>query len=111
MSVVEGVEMNQDDAKEAIAEAVALAEGKNYVILFSINESGDISFEAREEFAKSKKRLAVAIVTTSLANKLFGNFFIKFHKPKSPSRIFSDEPSAIEWLRTILAEEKTKAAN
>ena len=56
MSVVEGVEMNQDDAKEAIAEAVALAEGKNYVILFSINESGDISFEAREEFAKSKKR-------------------------------------------------------
>ncbi len=102
MTVVEGIELEQNDAKEAIAEAIELANGKEYVILFNVNVSGNISFEAREEFAKSKKRLAVAIVTTSLANKLLGNFFIKFHKPLSSSRIFTDEQSAIEWLREQL---------
>jgi len=100
MTVVEGIELEQNDAKEAIVEAVRLAEGKNYAILFNANVSGNISFEAREEFAKSEKRIAVAIVTDLLANKLLGNFFIKFHKPSSSSRIFSDEQTAIEWLRT-----------
>lgn len=100
MTVVEGIELEQNDAKEAIVEAVRLAEGKNYAILFNANVSSNISFEAREEFAKSEKRIAVAIVTDLLANKLLGNFFIKFHKPSSSSRIFSDEQTAIEWLRT-----------
>jgi sugar/nucleoside kinase (ribokinase family) len=102
MNVVDGIELDQNDAKEAIAEAVRLAEGKNYTILFDANVAGDISHEARDEFAKSPKRTAVAVVTTSLANKLLGNFFIKFHKPISSSRIFPDEQTAIEWLRTQL---------
>ena len=102
MMMVDGIELDQNDAKEAIAEAVRLADGKYYTVLLDANVAGDISHEARDEFAKSKYRLAVAIVTTSLANKLLGNFFIKFHKPMSSSRIFSDEPSAIEWLRTII---------
>lgn len=44
------------------------------------------------------------MVTNSLANKLLGNFFIKFHKPKTPARIFSDEKTALEWLRAVIAE-------
>jgi len=102
MTVIEDIELEQKDAQEAIAEAIELSEGKDYAILFNANVAGHISHEARDEFAKSKKRLAVAIVTTSLANKLFGNFFIKFHKPMSASRIFSDEQTAIEWLRIQL---------
>jgi hypothetical protein len=104
MTVTEGIELEQKDAKEAIAEALELSQGKDYTILFNANVSGTISFEAREEFARSKKRMAVAIVTNLLANKLFGNFFIKFHKPSSASRIFSDEQKAIEWLRTYISK-------
>ena len=100
LTVVDGIELEQKDAKEMIAEAMKLAEDSGYTILFDANKSGTISFDAREEFARSKKRLAVAIVTKSLANKLLGNFFINFHKPASSSRIFSDEQTAIEWLRT-----------
>ena len=105
LAVVEGIELEQKDAKEMITEAVELAQGGEYAILFDANKSGNISFEAREEFAKSKKRKAVAIVTNSLANKLLGNFFINFHKPLSSSRIFSEEQSAIEWLRTQMAQQ------
>ena len=88
-----------------ISEAIELAEGNDYVILFDANKSGTISFEAREEFARSKKRKAVAIVTNSLANKLLGNFFINFHKPHSSARIFNEEDSALEWLKTQLAKQ------
>ena len=102
LTVVDGIELEQQDAIAMIAEAVTLANGNPYAILFDAHISGTISFEAREEFAKSKKRKAVAIVTNSLANKLLGNFFINFHKPSSSSRIFSTEEAAIEWLRSQL---------
>lgn len=98
--VIDGIELEQKDAQEMIAEALSLSNGEAYTILFDATKSGTISYEAREEFAKSKKRMAVAIVTTSLANKLLGNFFINFHKPMSSSRIFSKEDEAINWLRT-----------
>ncbi len=100
--VVDGIELEQTDAKEMITEALELSAGNEYTILFDATKSGTISYEAREEFAKSKKRKAVAIVTTSLANKLLGNFFINFHKPASSSRIFSDEETAIEWLKELI---------
>ena len=103
--VVDGIELEQTDAQRMISEATTLAEGNEYAILFDANRSGNISFEAREEFAKSKKRKAVAIVTRSLANKLVGNFFINFHKPLSSSRIFNDEETALEWLRTQIAKQ------
>jgi hypothetical protein len=111
MTMVDGIDLDENDAKEAIFEAVRLAGGKKYTVLLDANVTGDISHKARDEFAKSKYRLAVAIVTSSLANKLLGNFFIKFHKPLSSSRIFSDEPSAIEWLRTIIAKEQVAPTN
>jgi hypothetical protein len=103
--VVDGIELEQRDAQKMISEATSLAEGNEYVILFDANRSGNISFEAREEFARSKKRKAVAIVTNSLANKLVGNFFINFHKPISSSRIFNDEETALEWLRKQIAKQ------
>jgi hypothetical protein len=103
--VVDGIELEQTDAQRMISEAIALAEGNEYAILFDANKSGNSSFEAREEFARSKKRKAVGIVTRSLANKLVGNFFINFHKPLSSSRIFNDEETALEWLRTQIAKQ------
>ncbi|MGZ4078580.1 MAG: DUF7793 family protein, partial [Bacteroidia bacterium] len=44
------------------------------------------------------KRFAIAFVTTSLANKIVGNFFIKFNKPASATKLFSDEETALEWI-------------
>ena len=104
LSVVDGIELEQQDAKDMIAEALEMSGGSEYTILFDATKSGNISYEAREEFAKSKKRIAVAIVTNSLANKLLGNFFINFHKPSSSARIFSDEKMAVDWLRELVKE-------
>lgn len=96
---LDGVEIEQADAKEMIAAATALADGKKYTVLFDATKQGTISMQAREEFAGSKNRIAAAIITNSLANKLISNFFIKFHKPATPTRIFSAENEALDWLR------------
>ena len=45
---------------------------------------------------------ASAIVVKSLAHKLMGNFFIKVQKPAVPTKLFSEEKEAIEWLKTYL---------
>lgn len=51
----------------------------------------------------SSSRIASAFVVNSIANRLVGNFFIQFHKPVNPTKLFSDEVSAMEWLK----EQKT----
>lgn len=107
MTVVEDVEFKLQDATETIAEAVILGKGKPYGILFDANMIGNMTHEARDEFAKSPLRIAVAIVTDNLAAKIIGNFFIKFHKPWSASRIFKEEQPALEWLRDKIVNESS----
>jgi len=42
---------------------------------------------------------AKAIIVNSMANRIVGNFIIKFHKPIAKTRLFSDEETALAWLR------------
>ena len=41
---------------------------------------------------------AVAILAKSLAQKIAINFFIKFQKPSKPTKFFTSEREAINWL-------------
>lgn len=100
----DGIEIELEDAQAMILAAVALAEGMTYVTLFDSRPAASISKEARDAFAVSPKRIAAAILTNSIANRLVGNFFIKYHKPIYPARVFSDEQDAIKWLRLVLSE-------
>lgn len=42
---------------------------------------------------------ADAFIIKSLPQKIIGNFFLKFHKPKIPTKLFSDYTKAIKWLK------------
>ncbi|MGZ4037452.1 MAG: DUF7793 family protein [Bacteroidia bacterium] len=35
-----------------------------------------------------------------------GNFIIKFHRPASPTRLFSDYDAALNWLKEQVAKDK-----
>lgn len=104
--MTDGIDIELKDAQEMIHAASQLANGKTYVTLFDASKTGTISKEARDAFAVSPKRIAAAILTDSLANKLVGNFFIKSHKPLYPTRIFSNEKEALKWLRTQIASSR-----
>jgi hypothetical protein len=57
-------------------------------------------FMATEE--NLKYTLAEAIVIQSLAQRILGNFYLKFNKPKVPTRIFTDKAKAEIWLKAVV---------
>lgn len=84
---------------------------------FSANGSGVISLsdirqlkknpskEVRDYFASdevAKLHKATAILVNSGFTKALGNLYLKFSKPKYPTRLFTDEEKATEWLKSFL---------
>lgn len=98
-------EVEEDDASEIIRTAEQTFVGEAYVVLADIRLMKSISNEARTYLASQQAEqlhAAVAILVESMATRLIANFFINFHKPGRPTRIFSDERKAVEWLKKYL---------
>lgn len=96
------VDLEIEDAKEMREMLVKLSGGKKYCVLLDATKRFNVSSEARALIAGkeySSDRISAAFVITSFANMLIGNFFIKVNKPHSPTKIFSTEESAFEWLK------------
>ncbi len=78
-------------------------ETEYFRVLIDLRTNPSLSSEARE-FASSgelqKYISAFAILANELSMKLVGNFFIQFHKPGQPTRIFTEEEDARSWLLT-----------
>ena len=47
-----------------------------------------------------------AILVESRISSSFANLFLKFSKPKVPTRLFSEENEAIEWLKNQIKNHK-----
>jgi hypothetical protein len=94
-----GADIDLSDAELINENLIKMSEGKKYCILLDGHNQFTTTPESRAFVAKkSSDRIAFAIVTNSIANKLVGNFFIQFNKPNTPTKLFSDEEQAIEWL-------------
>lgn len=64
--------------------------------LKTMNDPEFRAFNSSEEVMKHVS--AVGVVVKSLTHVIIVNFFIKFNKPKSPTRFFKNEDHAIAWL-------------
>jgi hypothetical protein len=74
-------------------------------LLISFDEFAIPPVEAREFWAKKEScpySSADAYITTYLGHKIIGNFYLKFNKPGRPTRVFTKEDEAVEWLKTFL---------
>ena len=47
-----------------------------------------------------------AILIESRISSSFANLFLKFSKPKVPTKLFTDEQEAIKWLKTQMARRR-----
>ena len=77
--------------------------GKKYPTLITVKKHMYIGEETRKIWADGKKNCyssAEAMILYNIAIKLIGNFFIQFHKPERPTRMFDNEEKGIEWLLT-----------
>lgn len=102
MKPFEAVELNVEDAQEMRSVFKELSKGQKYGILIDGTNFFTSTSDVRKLIANreySAHRYATALVTNLLANRIFGNFFLSFNKPSSPTRIFNDEEQALNWIR------------
>lgn len=86
---------------EKIAAVVQLSDGKPRPLLVDATETKSVSREAREAYAqagKDGKVVALALVTGSVVSRIIANFFLNFHKPPIPVRLFNSRGPAKDWL-------------
>lgn len=95
-------EIELEESKRMQSKTLELTNGKKFVALVDGRAEVVVSKESREWGSTKEAHtnlVAQAIVVNSLANRMVGNFIIKFHKPHAKTRLFSDEESALVWLR------------
>ena len=103
------VEIDVEDVYEMRKQYLHFSNGKPFAILMDATDYSSVTAEARillvdKEFIKM--RIATAFVTRSIASNLIANFFIKFHKPASPTKLFKDFDTAFEWLKQQTESQK-----
>lgn len=75
------------------------------VLILNIAGSQTSATSAARDFAASDEAtiytLAEAYIVNNLAQKIIGNFYVNFHKPKAPTKIFTNETDAVKWLKSL----------
>lgn len=81
-----------------------IGNGKKMKVIIDIKSFNTISDEAKKYSATPAGQIytsANAIVIHSLASRLGANFFIRFNKPATPTRVFNTIEEAAQWLHRI----------
>jgi hypothetical protein len=99
------VEIDVADIKENISACIQLVNGRKHSAVLDVRGK-DVSITQKAmKYGASKEvtkyRIATAHLTSSISDRLIGNFFIKFFRPKINNKMFSNEKQAIEWLKKI----------
>jgi len=95
-------------ARREVAAMKRVAGGGRYPILVDIRNSRSVTRDARQYLSGPEAAecvTAVALLTGSALTKIMGNFFIGFNRGTFPTRVFSDEGAALEWLRSVARKE------
>jgi hypothetical protein len=111
IKILEGSDIELADALQNHEATKMLTKKDNYLVLVDGRVSLSVSREARAFAAQSKNDnqcIASAFLITSTANKLIGNFYINVNKPSTPTKIFSTEEKAVEWLEVFLYKTETE---
>jgi hypothetical protein len=93
------------DAKYDVEEAAKLTKEKKVPVLVDSRQVAIHTKEVLDYYASAEvanKITAMAILVSSLATRMVGNFFIKTCKPQFPAKLFTDRKAAIIWLSVVL---------
>ncbi len=77
--------------------------GRVFLNLYEFEENSEIDDEVRKWAADPSGNnftIADAFVIQSMAQKMIGNFYLTFHKPVKPTKLFTNVEDALKWLNT-----------
>jgi hypothetical protein len=98
-------DIDVEKAKEIITGIGEAAHQKKRPVLISSESFSAPTPEARVFLAKKESSpysSASAYMARTLPEKIMVNAFLKFNKPARPTKMFTSEAKAIEWLKTFL---------
>lgn len=98
----DGAQQSLADAKENLALAVSETRGTRRPLLIDIRRARPLDADARHHYSgqtlvEAFSALAL-LVEASPFGRMFGNVYLRIAKPGIPTRLFSDETEAAEWL-------------
>jgi hypothetical protein len=109
--MVDNIEVDLDDSKENFKAMMEISESKPYAVLVDARVHCSITKEAMEHSTRpesSTNLIANAIMVDSLANRILGNFLIRMSRNHAPTKLFTEEQKALEWLHEMIKKEKIK---
>lgn len=92
------VEVNVNDARAALDAIAEVSSGEQLPLLVDMSSMRKIDREAREEFSATRTVNRVALIVRTALSRTVGSFFVGLGNPQNPTRLFTDEADALEWL-------------
>jgi hypothetical protein len=96
--------LSLEAAISIVESRIFFAKGNSYPLLIDMRGIKSTTKKAREYMATIGATLvkAGALITGSAVNKTIGNIFLSIDKPLVPTKLFTNEESARQWLREYL---------
>lgn len=101
-----GMHVTLEDAQAHLQAGLELTKGEKYPILVDLRKIKSMERSARAFYAGShttRLEKAVAILIDSPIGRVIGNFFIGLNRSNVPTRLFTSEIEATEWLKEFCA--------
>lgn len=97
---VPGAVCGEDEARRGTDALHALRRGA-VPLLVDMREMTKLERGAREHYKHEKGGVAaMALLVESPVTKMLANFFMRTDTDRTPTRMFTDEDSALAWLKT-----------
>lgn len=93
--------MELADAREALAATWKTAGEQRRPVLVDMSHIRGESRAARQHFGSDEAATqysAVALLVASPVSRVVGSFFLRLVAHKTPTRLFTDEAAAVDWL-------------
>ncbi len=99
------------EAKEYVIAMNQITNGIPRLVLKVPGNHASIDTETRKFMATHEAlhfSIAEAVIVRSLAQRLIGNFYLKFDKPLVPVKLFDQIESAEKWLKAFSVQRQNK---
>lgn len=98
---INDLHMTLEIAKSCVRARLLFSKGESFALLIDMRGIKSVTPDARKYMAGVGAILvkAGAMITGSPLNRTIGNIFLAIDKPPVPSRLFTDEQKARQWLR------------
>ena len=98
-----GIKVSIEAAKQIVADRLKVQNGVSYPVFCDMKGVKDSDKPARDYLAKEGSELvtAVAVMIDSPVTKIMLNFYLNINGPITPTRMFTEQDKALEYLKTF----------